>query len=104
MIKNAIGVSVLLACAALVPALQASTVTSDKFKIPFEFQVQQSHRILPAGEYRIQENSDSAVVFLENTKTGERVQFIRRAPADHHGKAHLMFESVDRVQVLKGIS
>ena len=109
MIKNAVGVSVLLACAALIPALQASPVTSETFNIPFEFQVQHSHTILPAGEYQIQETAESPIVFLVNTKTGKRVQFIRPAPVHQGGKARLIFETVegesaDRMHVLKGIS
>ena len=104
MTKNAIGASVLLACAALIPALQASTVTSEKFRIPFEFQVQRSHTILPAGEYQIQETAESAMVFLVNTKTGDRVELIRPAPVRHDGKARLSFESGERVHILKGIS
>ena len=99
MIRKAIGASILLACV----ALQASTVKSEKFKIPFEFQVQ-NHTTMPAGEYQIQQAEGSDIVLLVNTKTGERLQFIRPPSAHREGKARLVFEEGEHGHVLKGIS
>jgi hypothetical protein len=73
-------------------ALQASTVKSEKFEIPFAFHVQK-HKTLPAGEYQIQQASGSELAFLVNTKTGERVQFIRSQATHEEGKARLVFEN-----------
>jgi hypothetical protein len=103
--KKAIRVFALIPCAALLIAgvLQASTVKSEKVEIPFAFSVQH-HKVLPAGEYRVEQSSDSAIASLVNTKTGERVQFLRPRTTHQEGKAHLVFENTAQGHELKSIS
>jgi hypothetical protein len=96
----------LLPCAALIlgaAGLQASTVKSEKFEIPFAFQVQK-HAMLPAGEYQIQQAEGSEIAFLVNTKTGQRVVFVRPATNGQSEKTRLIFETVENEHLLKQIS
>jgi hypothetical protein len=95
----------LIPCAALLGAvaLQASAVKSEKFEIPFAFEVQH-HKLLPAGEYQVEQAANSELATLVNTKTGERVQFVRSTGTHHEGKATLQFEDTKDGKELKGIS
>jgi hypothetical protein len=84
---------VILPCAALVLstfALQAAAVKTETFAIPFQFQVQK--QTMPAGEYRINQAQGSDIAQLVNTKTGQRVEFIRPTTTHQQGKARLVFE------------
>ena len=104
MIHRALSAFVILACAALIPgssAMQAASVKSEKFSIPFEFQVQKE--ILPAGEYRILQADGSNVAVLVNTRTGESVQILRASPTHEEGKARLVFEDGESRHFLKRI-
>jgi hypothetical protein len=106
MFQRAIRVFALLPGAALilgVSALQASTVKSEKFEIPFAFQVRH-HTTLPAGEYQVQRSAGSDIAFLVNTQTGDRVQFLRPAGVSQEGKARLIFENSENGHLLKAIS
>ena len=107
MINRTLRAFALLPCAALIlgaSALQASTVKSDRFEIPFAFQVQ--HKTLPAGEYQVQQAADSELAVLVNRKTGESFRFIRPRPmpADKEGKFRLKFRNTEEGRVLKQIS
>ncbi len=105
MIQRTIRASVLLSGAALIlasAALQASTVKSEKFEIPFSFKVQR--HTLPAGQYQVQQATDSAFAVLVNAKTGERVEVLRPASVREPGRARLVFERDGNLQVLKQIS
>ena len=82
--------------------LQAA-VKSEKFEIPFDFQVQR-HKTLPAGEYQIEQATGSAFATLVNTKTGEEVEFLRPATTHQQGKARLVFENTENGHTLKQIS
>jgi hypothetical protein len=85
--------SVIIPCAALVLssfALHASEVKTDKFSIPFEFQV--GGKTLPAGDYRVQQAQGSNIALLVNAKTGKQVEFVRPANLHQDGKAKLVFE------------
>src|ERR1022692_4726820 len=96
----------LLPCAALIlgaSAVQASTIKSDKYEIPFEFKVQK-HKTLPAGEYEVQQATGSNFAILVNRHTGERVQFLRPANTHEEGKARLIFENNENGHSLKRIS
>jgi hypothetical protein len=102
MIQKTFRALALLPCAALIlgaSAMQASTVKSDKFEIPFEFKVQK-HQILPAGEYEVQQASDSSFATLVNRKTGERVQFLRPSTTHEQGKARLIFKNTETGEAL----
>jgi len=106
MIQIAIRALGLLPCAAVMLggcALQASTVQSEKFRIPFEFQVQK-HKTLPAGEYQVQQAAGSELAILVNTKTGERVQLLRPSATHEQGKTRLIFENGENGHSLKQIS
>jgi hypothetical protein len=106
MTQRAIRVFALLPCAALLlgaSALQASTVKSEKFEIPFDFQVQ-NRMTLPAGEYQVQQASGSELAMLVNTKTGKGVQFIRPSSLHEPGKTRLVFEATANGHSLKSIS
>ena len=106
MIQKAIRVFALIPCAAFALsgiALQASTVKSEKFKIPFEFQLQ-NHKTMPAGEYRVEHEQSSQIEVLINTKTGERVNFLLPAGTHKEGKAHLVFENTASGHLLKEVS
>jgi hypothetical protein len=101
---KAIRALVILPCAALVLstfALQAAPLKSEKFSIPFEFRVQ--NQILPAGEYQIQQTDGSGFALLVNTKTGERIEFVRPLGTHREGKARLVFEDREGRQALKRI-
>jgi hypothetical protein len=90
---KAIRAFVILPCATLIVgalALQAAAVKSEKFRIPFDFQVQK--QTLPAGEYTVQQADGSEIVLLINTSTGDRVEFIRPATTHQQGKVRLVFE------------
>jgi hypothetical protein len=105
MVQRSIRVSAWLpaACALLgALALQASTVQSEKFQIPFEFQVQ--HKTLPAGQYQVQQATGSDLAFLVNSKTGERVEFFRPSTTHKEGKTRLVFENTENGHALKQIS
>jgi hypothetical protein len=105
MVKKAIRVSALAACAALVMGgvLQASTLKSEKVEIPFAFSVQ-NQKTLPPGLYQVEQELGSEIASLVNTKTGERVNFLRPDTTHEKGKAHLVFENTARGHALKRIS
>jgi hypothetical protein len=106
MIQKAIRVLAFIPCAAVILggcALKATTVKSEKFEIPFEFQVQ-NQKTLPAGEYRVEQESGSELATLVNTKTGERVNFLRPATTHQQGKTHLVFENKAGGHNLKQVS
>jgi hypothetical protein len=106
MIQKAIRVFGLIPCAALIlggVALEASTIKSEKFEIPFEFQVQ-NHKTLPAGEYQVEQTAGSPIASLVNTRTGERVNFFRPATTHKEGRAHLEFENNASGHTLKQVS
>jgi hypothetical protein len=106
MIQKAIRVFALVSGAAVTLsgiALQASTVKTEKFEIPFAFQVQ-NHKTLPAGEYRVEREQGSEIETLVNTKTGERVNFLLPAGTHKDGKAHLVFENTAGGHLLKQVS
>jgi hypothetical protein len=105
MVQRSIRVSAWLPGAALLLgalALQASTVQSEKFQIPFEFQVQ--HKTLPAGQYQVQQATGSDLAFLVNSKTGERIEFLRPSTTREEGKTRLVFENTENGHALKQIS
>jgi hypothetical protein len=99
----------LLPCTALILgafALEASTMKSDRFEIPFAFQIQ-NHKTLPAGEYQVQQEAGSEFAVLVNRKTGESFLFMRPSPpnsTDKEGKFRLMFEATETGQLLRQIS
>jgi hypothetical protein len=104
MIHKAFRALVILPCFALAAgafALQAATVQSEKFEIPFAFQVQ--NQTLPAGEYQIQQTDGSSVAVLLNTKTHDRAQVIRPAGTRQEGKARLVFVDGESHHYLKQI-
>jgi hypothetical protein len=106
MTRDKIRVFALLPCFALIAgasALQASTVKSEKFEIPFNFQVQKT-RTLPAGEYQVQQDEGSQFATLVNTRTGDRVQLLRPSNTHKEGKARLVFENTASGHELKQIS
>ena len=82
-------------------ALQASTMVTERFDIPFAFQVR--HRTLPSGAYQVQQESGSSLAILVNVGTGARVQFVRAAGMRSKGKARLVFENRNNVQSLREI-
>ena len=85
--------SVIIPCAAVALsafALHASEVKTEKFSIPFEFQV--AKHTMPAGEYRVQQAEGSNIALLVNAKTGKQVEFIRPANTHKEGRAKLIFE------------
>jgi hypothetical protein len=105
MIQRRIHAFALMPCAALIlgaSALHANTLKSEKCEIPFEFKVQK-HQTLPAGEYEVQQASDSNFAMLVNRKTGERVQFLRPSNTHEEGKARLVFENNESGHSLKRI-
>jgi hypothetical protein len=105
MFQRAIRSVAFLSVAALVSgacALEASTKQTDRFNIPFAFQVQNEHTTLPAGVYRI-EGSGSTLVFLVNTMTGKRVELLRSAANRSEGKVKLVFDNKDNIHSLREI-
>ena len=99
MLQRAFRSIVILSFAAL--AMQAAPVVSEKFEIPFAFQVHKE--TLPAGVYQVEQADGSNVAALVNKKTGERVEFLRPASTHLEGKARLVFQSVESRQLLKQI-
>jgi hypothetical protein len=105
MTKRTLRAFALLPCAALIlgaSALQASTVRSDKFQIPFPFKAQ--NHVMPAGEYETEQAGNSDFVILTNRKTGERVRYRRPSYVREEGKARLIFENNQDGHLLKQIS
>jgi hypothetical protein len=92
-------------CAAFLigSTLQATVLRSDKVDIPFAFSVSK-HKTMPAGQYRVEQNTDSEIATLINTKTGERIQMLSPHNTHHEGKAQLVFESNPAGHTLKAIS
>lgn len=85
--------SVIIPCAALALsafAAFATEVRSEKFSIPFDFQV--GKQTLPAGEYRIHQIEGNNVALLVNAKTGKQVELLRPTNTHREGKAKLVFE------------
>jgi hypothetical protein len=83
--------------------LQATVLRSDKVEIPFAFNVSK-HKTMPAGQYLVEQNTDSEIATLVNTKTGERIQMLSPHNMHHEGKAQLVFESDAAGHKLKAIS
>jgi hypothetical protein len=99
MLYRALSSAVILSCAAL--ALQAAAVESEKFEIPFSFQVQ--NETLPAGVYQVQQADGSNIAILINKTTGERVDFLRPAATHKEGKTQLVFRNEEGRRLLKQI-
>jgi hypothetical protein len=76
---------------------------SEKVEIPFAFSVQ-NQKTLPPGLYQVEQELGSEIASLVNTKTGERVNFLRPDTTHEKGKAHLVFENTARGHALKSIS
>lgn len=57
--------------------------------IPFQFHVYK--KIMPSGEYRIEQETGTDIATLVNTKTGARVRVMRPAAQRTEGKAILTF-------------
>jgi hypothetical protein len=96
----------LLSVAAVVSgacALEAAITQTDKFDIPFAFQLQNKHKPMPAGEYRIEQQFGSSLAVLVNIKTGERAQILRSDSIRSNGKARLVFETRNNVHSLRTI-
>jgi hypothetical protein len=81
---------------------QAGNVRSEKISIPFSFEVQK--RVLPAGEYRVEQGFGSPVAELVNVRTGSRVQLLRASSDYQEGKSTLIFEIRENNHSLKRIS
>jgi len=81
-------------------ALNATSFTSDKVSIPFEFRVAKT--TLPAGDYRIQSVLND-VTYITNVKTGQSVQLLRSGGDRSESKAKLVFENKDGNHTLKAI-
>jgi hypothetical protein len=99
MLYRAIRSVVIMSCAAL--AMQAAATESERFEIPFAFQVQKE--TLPPGVYQVQQADGSNIATLVNKRTGERVEFIRPASTRQEGKARLVFENGEGRRLLKQI-
>ena len=104
MMHKAIRALVILPCVALimsVSALHAATVVSEKFNIPFAFQVR--NQTLPPGEYRIHQAESDNFAVLINTRTGARVEVLRPANTHQEGKAKLVFSGAPELPSLAHI-
>jgi hypothetical protein len=105
MTKRTLRALAFMPCAALIlgaSALQASTVRSEKFQIPFPFQAQ--NHVMPAGVYEVEQAAGSDFAVLINGKTGERVRYRRPSYIRQEGKARLVFENNQNGHLLKQIS
>ena len=71
-------------------SLQAAYAPAQKVKVDFDFRVYQ--KVLPAGEYRVEQDTASNIVLLVNTKTGQRVQIFRSVVQESADKHYLKFE------------
>jgi hypothetical protein len=60
--------------------------------------------MLPPGQYQVEQVEGSEIASLVNTKTGERVNFLRPENTHERGKAHLVFENTAEGHSLKSIS
>jgi hypothetical protein len=94
---NFIKAAVLSASAAILMAAPAKTTT----QVPFNFAV--NGKVLPAGEYRIEQQPSSVSVFLINKKTGERVRLNRVIKLSPSGEAYLRFEKTGDTYQLKAV-
>jgi hypothetical protein len=106
MMNKATRVSAPLPCAILLLAgsvLQASAVIAERVEIPFDFQVQK-HKIMPAGDYRVEQDPGSGFALLVNRKTGETVELPSPPTAHQRGKVRLVFEKTANGHWLKSIS
>jgi len=78
------------AMTAMLPQLgQAAQFRTDKIQIDRQFKV--NNTVLPAGEYRLEESSDSAICNLVNVKTGASIMLIRPASVRQPGKVAFVF-------------
>lgn len=94
---NFIKAAFLSASAAILMAAPPRTAT----QVPFPFAVED--KVLPAGEYRVEQQPSSVSVSLINTKTGERVRLTRFIKLSPTGQAHLRFEKVGGTYKLKEV-
>jgi hypothetical protein len=93
-----VGIAAMIAAS----SLNATTFYSEKVSIPFDFRV--SKVMLPAGEYRLQQNFGDGIAYLVNVKTGQQVQVLR-SPGNHvDGRARLIFENANGGYALKTVS
>ncbi len=83
-------------CALTIGCLQAGNHQTEKFNVPFDFQV--NNMTLPAGDYRVQQDFGSDVALLVNTRTGQRVHIIHRMTGS---KARLTFSQSASTHTLK---
>jgi hypothetical protein len=69
--------------------------------IPFDFKVGKIS--LGAGEYRVYQEFGKDFAFVENLKTGHRVQVMRPGGDERRGDAILRFETQDGQRILKKV-
>src|SRR5277367_3635336 len=78
--------------------LSAAEVRSQKFTVPFTFKVY--NKVMPAGEYRVEQSAGTEITNIVNVRTGQRVYFMRPTPLRVAGKARLLFEEKETVYSL----
>ena len=104
--KQKVRGSILFSVAALFlggMVLQASTIVSEKFDLPFAFHIGKNSRVLPAGEYRVRREPNSPLAVLTNLKTGERAQVMSSQNTHETGKTKLVFANENNGISLKDI-
>lgn len=89
------------ACAALfsLSSINAEVRQVSNVVIPFEFKV--LNKMLPAGEYRVEQTAGSDIATMTNTTTGERVRILRPASLQKEGKTVLTFAPAKEGMKLK---
>ena len=81
---------------------QAETVAGSKFSIPFPFYA--GGKLMPAGRYRVLEDTGSARAVLTNVQTGERIHLLMSMGNHQPGRAKLTFQSGKNGYSLKAVS
>jgi hypothetical protein len=71
---------------------QAATRTSS-VSVPFQFEV--NHKMMPAGEYRVEQDWGTDIASVVNVNTGQRVQVLRPASRRIEGRARFEFTRTD---------
>ncbi len=89
---RSLAMAVALSAAAFVGtgSLHAAYAPSEKVKVDFDFRVY--GKLLPAGEYKILQDTQSNFVLLTNTRTGQTVQVVRSVVRQSADKHYLHFE------------
>jgi len=82
--------------------LSAAHYVTENISVPFEFHVDKV--TLPAGEYRVEQDTGKSLIAIVNVHTGRRIHMFRDNADRTPGRAKLIFEPTGRGYKLARVS